>query len=160
MTAPCAALPGRFLAEENLGPYYETAIRRIATMRAAFKPKMAPCGDQVDDMADDRGLLNLCSEFIRNERRIASHSWCGSDPIADDDDRVVATEPIEASQRAMSAFICDNPPTTDAGIRAVALALVAWSPNLLTNPDGHIEGELLFALLSGLIGPIDRVMPT
>jgi hypothetical protein len=153
MIAPTTALPGRFLAVENLGPYFTTAIRQIEAMKADTMHSAPRDGDQVVDAAGDRELMELCGAFIRCERRIHSHNWNGSDPIEDDDARELAVVPIEASMKSMVALMSEQPPTTEAGIRALALALVAWSPNLITQPDETMEEIMLFALLSALVLP-------
>lgn len=101
----------------------------------------------------DAELIRLCRAFDGLEDSIQALYEDGATPIADDEERKAAIEPLRERQDALLGRICSRRAVTLDGVRARAWTLRKWDVDLMS--DGHEWGtneRLMLALILDLTG--------
>ncbi|ATR19486.1 hypothetical protein CTJ15_03730 (plasmid) [Roseomonas sp. FDAARGOS_362] len=101
----------------------------------------------------DADLIRLCHAFDDLEGQIQALYEDGATPIADDEERKAAIEPLRERQAPILDQICALRAITPEGVRARAWTLRKWDVDLMS--DGH-QGDtnerLMLALILDLTG--------
>ena len=101
----------------------------------------------------DAELIRLCRAFDDLERRIQALYEDGATPIADDEERKAAIEPLRERQDALLGRICSLRASSAAGIKARAWTIRKWDVDLiLYGHDGGTNDRLIRALILDLTG--------
>ncbi len=127
--------------------------RRRAFLALLPVPAVPATAAGLPQPSPDADLIRLCHAFDDLEDSVQALYEDGATPIADDEERKVAIEPLRERQDALLGRICSLRASSAAGIKARAWTIRKWDVDLiLYGHDGGTNDRLIRALILDLTG--------